>query len=68
MFDAGPLCPLGKKKKTFYPSANERKYTQIKTLLVGWDKALPFQAIGAANACSVPRQPLLDNCSTLSPR
>ena len=39
-------------KTTF--SANEHKYMQIKTLLVGWDKALPFPAIDATNACNVP--------------
>ncbi len=42
------------KKKLLDSSANERKYTQIKILLVGWDKALPFPAINATNACNVP--------------
>jgi hypothetical protein len=49
-----PFCPLGKKKKLLNSSANERKYTQIKTLLVGRDKALPFPAVDATNACNVP--------------
>jgi len=46
-----PLTPI--QTKTQF-SANERKYTQIKTLLVGRDKAFTFPEIGATNACNVP--------------
>ena len=48
------MWPLSDSQTKTIFSANERKYTQIKTLLVGWDKALPFPAIDATNACNVP--------------
>ncbi len=41
-----PYCPLGKKKKLLDSSANERKYTQIKTYVRLVGRALPAECNG----------------------